>query len=131
MPPEPFNPLQKIEEHPWWLQRAMRVWSVYGVLLMTGDMIVCSKVIALRKIGVTIWVDIAWHAPEKETADIDRMQLPTTYTWQGRPAKGKPGVDRDWIHKFNLVRPPSCVTHASLRLDHIVMIMELVDAAQN
>lgn len=108
-----------IEQSPWWAKRA-NLASVYGLLLITGDTLVISKVTGVRKLGPTLWVDFVWHTNVEEEKSLKSKGLPNTRTWETKVVEG--------------LRPPKCIQapskapYGSVRLDHIVSFMELIDA---
>lgn len=119
--------ITNIEQSPWWAKR-LHLASVYGLLLVTGDTLVISKVIGMRKLGPTLWLDFVWHTTKDEEADLKSKGLPNTRTWEQARAKLiEKGTGAAWMPK-RLIQAPSKAPYGSVRLDHIVSFMEFIDA---
>lgn len=115
-----FNPSLDSDKQPGWIARCGQWWSVYGVMLVNGTTLIVSHLEGVRTLEGKPWYEFAWHTPPV-LSGADRAGIPTVANWQ-------PDLKK---MRLNLLKAPSdTVRTVYVRGEHIITVMEMVNAAQ-
>lgn len=115
-----FNPNTDSDKAPGWIARCGTYWSVYGVMLVNGTTLIVSHLVGIRTLEKRTWFEFAWHSPPV-THPGERGKIPTVADWQPDLKKVR----------LNFIKAPSdTVKTVYVRGEHIITVMEMVNAAQ-
>ena len=119
------QPLDKIEQLPWWIERAFSAWSLYAVLLTNGKTVLIASIKGVRRMPtMDIWVDCYLYCPDDIEKQLRRNTMQTTRTF-GKPVPGGEPVQMD----IGVVPPPSKAPVMSIAVSSIAAVWELNDVA--